>query len=618
MKAVPFGLWKSPIHEDYVAQRGRLSGLKWDSNKASDTLVISGSKRGKGFLLEWSSKENIREINSEYPVGGTVGYGGGDFDVSDGNVVFCAGEKGLFSRKLGRSLIRELSKDGLFIASPAISPDCRYAAYITSDDKNDQIALIDLKGHSWPVLWIKGADFYMQPVWNPGGIYFAWVEWDHPFMPWDGSRVMLAEVDLTTGKIVNTRHAAGNEIAPASQPQFSPDGKKLSFIRSNGEWEDLVILDLMDWTERTIVHGEHFTLSVPAFSQGDHSYDWFGDSRQIAYTRIFGTKSSLRVIDITTNSEKVINAPEYTNFELISVSKNSGKIAAIVSGPQNSPHVICITGKEYSVIYRLGTDDLPVEFISDPVDLSWQSGNDRTIYGIYYPPKNPDYFWNGLPPALVHIHGGPTGKTDFRLNPEIQYFTSRGYGWFGVNYRGSHGYGRSYQRCLNGHWGEYDVEDAIRGADILGKMGLADRERMLIIGSSAGGYTVLNALVRFPDSFKAGASLYGVSNLYSLVTDTHKLEIHYTDELIGILPEAQSRFIEWSPIFHPEKIKAPLAIFQGDTDPVVIPAQSSEMAEKLKGPHVFRLYEGEGHGFRKPETIIDYLQTLSKFLVDYL
>lgn len=618
MKAVPFGLWKSPIHENYVAQRGRLSGLKWDSDKASDALVISGSKGGKSFLLEWSSKENVREINGDFFVGGMVGYGGGDFDVLNGNVVFSAGEKGLCSRKLGRSLISELSKDCLSAASPAISPDCRFAAYVTSDGENDQIALIDLQEYSWPVLWIKGADFYMQPVWSPKGIYFAWTEWDHPFMPWEASRVMLAEIDLATGKILNIRHAAGDDTVPASQPQFSPDGKKLSFIRSNGEWEDLIVLDLTDGTERTVVHGDHFALSVPAFSQGDHTYDWFGDGRQIAYTRIFGIKSSLHVIDILTNSEKTIETADFTNFEMVSVSKSSGKIAAVASGPQHSPQVICITDEEYSVIYRIGTDDLPAEFISDPIDLSWQSENDTTISGIYYPPKNPDYFWNGLPPALVHIHGGPTGKADLRLNPEIQYFTSRGYGWFEVNYRGSHGYGRSYLRCLNGHWGEYDVEDAIRGADTLGKMGLADRDRMLIMGSSAGGYTVLNVLTRYPDSFKAGASLYGVSNLYSLVTDTHKLELHYTDGLVGILPEAQSRFIEWSPVFHSEKIKAPLAIFQGDIDPVVIPAQSSEMAAKLKCPYVFRLYEGEGHGFRKPETITDYLQTLVKFLADYL
>ncbi len=623
MIQLPFGLWKSPIQEDFVARRGRLSGLKWDSAVSEERLLLSGSKEGQTFLLEWSAKNNIRDINGNFPVGGTVGYGGGDFDVSNGTIVFSAGKKGLCARTSGRSFIKELSgRNPIATASPAISPDRRFAAFVSSDGENDQIALIRLDEYAWPQLWIHGADFYLQPVWSPRGNRFAWVEWDHPAMAWEASRVMLADVDPESGTLSNIRKVAGDSDAPASQPLFSPDGSKLSFIRGNNEsdWEDLVLLDLADGSEQVAVHGQNFALSVPAFSQGDHTYDWFADGRRLAYIKICGTNSTLSILDLADNSEHERNLPGYTNLELLSVSKISGAIAVAASGPHHSQQVLRISEQDVSVVFRLDPDDFPLDWISMPLPLSWQAANDATVHGFYYPPVNPNFTWSGLLflSAFVHVHGGPTGKADFRLNPEIQYFTSRGYGWLEVNYRGSHGYGRTYLNSLNGHWGEYDVEDAIRGADILGKMGLADRSRMVIIGSSAGGFTVLNVLSRFPDAFKAGVSLYGISNLLDLAVDTHKLELHYTDGLVGMLPAAYDRYIARSPIYHTDKIKAPLALFQGEIDPVVPPAQSSTMAEKVKGPVVFRLYPGEGHGFRKPETIKDYLQTVSRFLLDNL
>ncbi len=620
MNQIPFGLWKSPIDENFVAQRGRLSSLKWDTVASEERLYLSGMQGGEPFLVEWSAKENLRRINADYPVGGTVGYGGGDFDVNNGVIVFSAGKKGLCTRTAGRSRIQDNLPSFQSFASPAISPDNRFAAVVASDGKTDRILLVRLDGINWPESWIAGADFYMQPVWSPQGDRFAWVEWDHPAMAWQASRVMLADVDPGSGALSNVRQVAGGADTPASQPLFSPDGSKLSFIRAqeNGDWEDLTLLDLAANTETIAVHGENFALSVPAFSQGDHTYDWFADSHRIACVKIHGVNSTLTVLDLVDGSEKEWDLPGYTNFELVSVSKQSGAIAVAASGPGFSQQVLRIDDGECSVLFRLSPDDLPLDWISIPQPLSWQASDGTTVHGIYFPPKNPDYSWNGRPPAFVHIHGGPTGKADLRFNPEIQYFTSRGYGWLAVNYRGSHGYGRTYLDRLNGNWGEFDVEDAIRGADILGKLGLADRNRMVIIGGSAGGFTVLNTLARFPEAFRAGISLYGVSNLIDLVTDTHKLELHYTDGLVGVLPEAYKVYLERSPLYHAQKIKTPLAIFQGENDVVVLPGQSSSMAEKVKGPVVFRLYPGEGHGFRKPETIKDYLLTVSRFLQDYL
>lgn len=618
MKIIPHGMWKSPIDEDFVAHRGRISCIHWDTQQSHESLVFSGSKDGKNFLYEWNIQNGLRDISGGYPVGGTVGYGGGDFDVREGSILFVAGEKGLCLRDPGRSSIRELTKDGRASASPIISADHRCAAFVCSDGAIDCIALLTLHGDSWPVQWIQGADFYMQPTWSPDGRYFSWVEWDHPYMAWQASRVMLAEIDPSDQRIITTRTVSGGVSFPANQPQFSPDGKKISFIRSNGDWEDLVLVDLENGSERIIVQGERFALSNPAFSQGDHSYDWFGDNKRILFTKIYGPKSSLWIKYLESDSEEKLEIPDYTVFHAVSVLKTGEKIAAVASGPTVFAHVLCIDRTQISIVYRINPDDLPLSFFSKPLELSWEAKNGTIIHGIYYPPVNPDFAWPGQPPAIVRVHSGPTGKANLEMNPEALYFTTRGFGWLEVNYRGSHGYGRTYLESLNGHWGEYDVEDAVSGAEVLAKMDFADRQRIFLMGSSAGGYTVYNALIQYPDYFRAAIVLYGVTNLYQTITDTHKLELHYTDSLVGTLPDAREKFDAWSPVFHAGSIKTPIAVFQGDRDFVVRPDQSTEMIAKIGSRTCYRLYEGEGHGFRKPETIRDYLRTTTKFLMECL
>ena len=186
-----------------------------------------------------------------------------------------------------------------------------------------------------------------------------------------------------------------------------------------------------------------------------------------------------------------------------------------------------------------------------------------------------------------------------------------------MNYRGSSGYGRTYRNALRQRWGETDVEDALGAAQALAEQGLADAKRLVIRGGSAGGYTVLNALVRHPGVFKAGVNLFGVSNLFDLATDTHKFEERYLDSMVGPLPEAAARYHAWSPIFHVANLRDPMAVFQGSVDKVVPPAQSEAIVAVLRQkniPHIYRLYEGEGHGFRKSENIADMLQQTERFL----
>ncbi len=614
---LPFGMWKSKIEPEFVAERGRISDVRWD--KSSGALLFSGSKAGKSFLYIKYPGTASRLINEQFPIGGCIGYGGGDFSTADGKVVFCSHGNGICLRGSDRSSIKTITFDKLDTASPIISPDGKCAAYISSDGTHDQIMRINLAEYDWPIRWISGADFYMQPVWSSDGKYFAWAEWNHPNMPWQGSRIMLAEIEPDSKKIRSIRQITDGVSAPASQPLFSPDNQWLSFIRSNGEWQDLVAISLQNDEEKVMVRGNDFDLSVPPFSQGMHSYDWLSDSQHIYFVKIHGTQANLFLLNLSDNSEKQILLPGITSIAQVSSDVLTGSAAFIGSGP-TIPACVITAGSDGALetIYCVGDLNLPEEWISLPEEISWNAPDGTEVHGLWYAPKNPDYHWNGLPPAIVHIHGGPTGKAERTFSAETAYFTSRGYGYAEVNYRGSHGWGTSYMNRLNGHWGEYDTQDAVGCADFLGSSGRADRKRMLITGGSSGGYAVLNVMTQYPEAFTAGACLYGVSDLYGLASGTHKLESHYNDSLIGTLPEADELYRRWSPIYHVSQITRPLAVFQGDSDPVVPPEQATMLVSQLSAPHIFKMYTGEGHGFHKPETIIDYLQSMSTFCRMYL
>jgi dipeptidyl aminopeptidase/acylaminoacyl peptidase len=254
-------------------------------------------------------------------------------------------------------------------------------------------------------------------------------------------------------------------------------------------------------------------------------------------------------------------------------------------------------------------------------EISWTTTDGTTVFGLYYPPSNPQFTGSGLPPAMVGIHGGPTSIVSNRFDGEMAYFTSRGYAYIKVNYRGSTGYGRTYRHAMRQRWGDVDVEDAASCAQMLRERKLADANRLVITGGSAGGYTVLNTLIRYPGLYKAGVCLYGVTNLFALDLDTHKFEAHYNASMIGPLPEAAGRYHDWSPVYHADRIQDALYIFQGDEDKVVPPNQSEEIIAVLRNrgiPYQYKLYAGEGHGFRKSETIADYLKETERFLQQHV
>jgi dipeptidyl aminopeptidase/acylaminoacyl peptidase len=217
----------------------------------------------------------------------------------------------------------------------------------------------------------------------------------------------------------------------------------------------------------------------------------------------------------------------------------------------------------------------------------------------------------------VLVHGGPTSQVTATWNPQAQFFATRGYAVLLPNYRGSTGYGRAYMLKLRRSWGIYDVEDARTGALALADRGLADRSRLVIMGGSAGGFTVLQSLVQYPGVYKAAICMFGVANQFTLAADTHKFEARYLDSLLGPLPEAAAVYRERSPIFHADRIRDPIAVFQGEIDRVVPREQSDSIVASLRArgvPHEYHVYPGEGHGWRKSETIDHFYRTVEAFL----
>jgi dipeptidyl aminopeptidase/acylaminoacyl peptidase len=264
-----------------------------------------------------------------------------------------------------------------------------------------------------------------------------------------------------------------------------------------------------------------------------------------------------------------------------------------------------------TVIRSASADRIAPEWISVAVPVTFESQGDR-VYAFYYPPHNPDAEApaDERPPLIVVSHGGPTAASLDVLDARVQFWTSRGFAVLDVNYRGSTGFGRAYRDRLKGGWGVVDVADCVNGARHLVKEGKADRERLAIRGGSAGGYTTLAALTFF-DTFKAGASHYGVSDVEVLARDTHKFESRYLDSLIGPYPEAKEIYRARSPIHFTDRLSSALILFQGLEDKVVPPNQAKMMAEAVKHrglPVAYVAFEGEQHGFRKAENIIRSLE----------
>jgi dipeptidyl aminopeptidase/acylaminoacyl peptidase len=616
---LPYGLWPSPVAPLMASQGIRLEDVQWDSDGRS--LVWLEGRSDRGVLVTCEPGGPNKELTDEHNVRAWVGYGGGDFCAGGGSVFYVEIGGRIFRRELESGMPSAVTPPYGTAASMKLSPDGKWLLYVFSDRQTDLLALVDAAGRNWPVQLAKGADFYMQPCWHPDGTRIAWVEWDHPHMPWDHTRIQMARLAGTPPAAADSWTIVDEPDTAAVQPLFSPDGQWLSYIVDNGDWDDLVLLHLESGQRRVLVHGDGFHLAYPAWGQGGSSYGWSHTSQSLFFIRNFGGQASLWQVDLGSGVSHPLDTGAYTMFTQLSISPAADHLAMIASAPHIPSRLVWWDGKELRTLRHSMPEYLDAAFLPGPQPVTWDASDGTQVHATYYPPANPGFTGTGLPPALVYVHGGPTGCTPVSYNAFRTFFTSRGYGWLDLNYRGSTGYGHSYRKLMRQRWGDVDTEDARDAALALAEQGLADGSRLVIIGGSAGGYLVLNALVRYPGCYRVGVDLFGVSNLFNLAMDTHKFEAHYLDSMVGPLPEAADRYRAWSPIFQADHIRDPLAIFQGAIDVVVPPNQSEDLLAVLQRngvPHFYCKYEGEGHGFRKTENNVDMLVKTERFLRQYV
>ncbi len=631
-----FGLWDSPISPVSLAHGIRFGGLAWDRD---GSLVWLEMRSDRGVLVvQPPDGQAPRDLNAEISVRARVGYGGGDFTVGAGNVYFAdAGSGRLYTQPVRNGSPRPLTPAFGYAAAPTLSPDGRWLVFVRTYEGKDTLEIVDAAGSCWPQILVQGEDFYMQPAWHPQGERIAWVCWNHPNMPWDGTLLRVGKLAFHEGTlpvVSEVETVAGSLGSPEKggpaifQPQFSPDGRYLAYVSDETGWGQLYLYDFHDGRVRQLTHAEA-EHGAPGWVQGIRRYGFSPDGSALFFLRNQAGFFSLWQLNLGDGSEtKIPIDEEYTFLDHPDVSPDGDRLAVVASGGATPSRVMVFNLKgEASVRRRSASEELPASEYSRPQAITWQGMDGGLVHGLYYPPHNQSFESHGAPPLILLIHGGPTSQVPSAFSPQVQFFTSRGYAVLDVNYRGSTGYGRAYMDMLRGNWGIYDVEDAVSGAQGLVEKGLVDSSRIVIMGGSAGGFTVLKAMEDFgsvpgrPGFFKAGICLYGVSNQFTLAAETHKFEARYSDSLIGPLPEAAALYRERSPIFFVEKITEPLAIFQGEIDQVVPRKQSDEVAESLRRrgiPYIYHVYPGEGHGFRKTETIEHFYQAVDQFLRQFV
>ena len=510
-------------------------------------------------------------------------YGGGAFCLTPDGVVFV--------NEADQQMYRQ-ALDGEPVA--LTSTDCRYGdlqfaagRVLAVEEQQDRhrLVAIDLATGTRKVL-AEGADFYASPTLSSDGRRLAWIEWSRPHQPWTSTRLMVAEGDFSAPRCV-----AGEQIEESiQQPRFHADGRLYCLTDRGGYWQP--------WVETT--DGLHALPSAEAdhapapWQLGGCTWLPVGDQFLASWSEDGFGRLALGSEDFS---------GDYSRFRHLAMDQQF--IYCIAATPVSPSAVIAIDRVSHAVkILAGGVAPLPAERISRPQTLRYPSGSGEA-HGFFYPAMSGE----AKPPLVVFIHGGPTSACYPILDPRIQYWTQRGFAVADLNYRGSSGYGREYRQALHLRWGEVDVEDACAVVSYLADQGLIDGDRAFIRGGSAGGYTTLCALA-FRQVFRAGASLYGVSDPVALARATHKFEGDYLDWLIGDPQADAERYRQRTPLAHAGRIRVPVIFFQGGQDAVVLPEQTESMVAALREQGVaveYRLYPEERHGFRQAHNLADAL-----------
>ncbi|NET46239.1 S9 family peptidase [Okeania sp. SIO2B3] len=607
----PYGSWKSPITADLIVA-GTI-GLNSIAIDGEDVYWIEGrpSEGGRNVIVRHTPDGQTTDITpSPFNVRTRVHeYGGGAFLVTDGTIYF--------SNFADQRLYRQTPD----AAPQPLTPEanCRYADAVMDKQRDrliciqedhtkggeatNRIVSINIKNEADIQILVEGNDFYASPRLSPDGERLCWISWNHPNMPWDGTELWVAQINAN-GLLGDTQLVAGGKEESIFQPEWSPEGI-LYFVSDRSKWWNIYRVSGTEMVNVEPLYPLNAEFGMPQWVFGMSTYG-FTAANKILCTF---TQNGIWHLATLNTTKKHLQEIEISYTSMGSLKAIGERVYFLGSSPTKPTEIVNINLSTGAIDILKRSTDLEINsgYLSIPQSIEFPTENGNIAYGLFYPPTNQDYteITSEKPPLLVKSHGGPTAATSSSLSLKIQYWTSRGFAVFDVNYGGSTGYGREYQQRLRNNWGIVDVDDCVNGAQYLAKQGLVDGNRMAISGGSAGGYTTLCALT-FKDVFKAGASYYGVSDLEALATDTHKFESRYLDGLIGPYPKTKDLYKQRSPINFTELLSCPVIFFQGLEDKVVPPNQAEIMLKALKQkglPVAYVAFPEEQHGFRRSENI---------------
>jgi dipeptidyl aminopeptidase/acylaminoacyl peptidase len=610
-QTAPYGSWKSPITTDLIVSE--TIGLGRIVLDGEDTYWAEArpSEEGRNIIVKRTARGETFDVTpSNYSVHTRVHeYGARGYTVMDGVVYFSNfDDQRLYRHRPGEAPM-PITPEGDLRYAGAVLDRCRNRIICVREDHTttgaepvNTVVAMDSSGRDEASVLVSGNDFYATPRINADGTALAWLTWNHPNMPWDGTELWVARIG-DDGLLTEPEWVAGGIDEAVVQPEWSPDGT-LYFASDRTGWANLyrwrhdqveAVLELEAEFVKT-----HWWGGVAAYG--------FESASSLVCSYVQDGVWYLARLDPEAHRLEPLNLP-YSEMGRADLKVAAGRVVFEAGSPTKSMAVLelnLITGA-LTVLQVASTANVDLEYLSIPENLEFPTAKDATAHAFYYAPKNPDYRppAGEKPPLLVTCHGGPHSATSLELDLSIQYWTSRGIGVLDVNYGGSTGYGRDYRERLIGEWGVVDVDDCANGANYLVARGDVDAERVVISGGSAGGYTALAAMT-FRDVFKAGASHFGVSDLEALIDDIHKFDTNSLVGLVGPYPLYRRRYIERSPINYAEQLNCPVIFFQGLED-TIVPADQSEMMFEVirkKGvPTAYIAFEGEYHGFQQSENI---------------
>jgi dipeptidyl aminopeptidase/acylaminoacyl peptidase len=615
----PYGSWQSPITSALiVAGSIGVSGPNFHKNALYWT-ESRPQEGGRNVLVKRNEEGLESDVNpAPFNIRTRVHeYGGGAGLIHEDAYYFSNFEDHqVYKQALNGGQPEHMSDEPqLRFADGTVDPSHQRIIYVVEDhsksgqEAENYLATMNLDTGKIDLL-TKGEDFYAAPALSPNGRQLAWITWQHPNMPWDETTLWLADINQD-GDLENQRCVQRSKDLSFQQPYFSPDNA-LYYISDESGWWNIYQYQKND--SDINVSNVKAEFGVPHWVFGQCTYQFTPDGTIVCVYGI-NNESILATIDLETLNLQVIETP-FTSISGLNIC--DGQLTYIGASSSRFPSVVIqdLNTLETKVIKTSNQLEIDEAYFSKPTTIEFKTGQRKSnplktdqevAHGFYYPPTNKDFqgLDNELPPLLLMLHGGPTGATSNALSLAKQFWTSRGVAVLDLNYRGSTGYGRQYRDKLRGNWGITDVEDCVAVCDFLVDQQLADPNRLAIRGGSAGGYTTLCALT-FTDTFKAGASHYGVSDLEALALDTHKFESRYLDSVVGPYPERQDIYRERSPIHHTDQLNSACIFFQGLEDKVVPPNQAEMMVKALedKGlPVAYVPFEGEQHGFRQGKNI---------------